>query len=220
MPNITLPYLPTTGAATSATGFNNDVYDPSATPSSLEVINGWLATSNRDSAWKVPYHKIRPESMTRCESVGATQNLDYFLLMFTTDYQADGAFIPIPGAAKGCYIERASGILNVSASVVIANSMLRNASDGGKLRLYYKGPSDTSYTVYATSQQQIANGGTASARKAYFDRQYCWDYQIQNPAVGQHEFYIGVWFTGVYATISNLVSGRIRCRTMSTLYIP
>lgn len=220
MPDITMPYLPTSGAATNALGFNNDVYDPSATPSSLEVINGWLASSNRDAAWKVPYHKIRPESMTRCESVGATNNLDYFLLLFATSADAEGAFLPIPGASKGVYVDKASGILTVSASVVIANSMLRAASDGGKLRLYYKGPTDTSYSTYATSQQQITNGGTSSARKAYFDRQYCFDYQIAAPAVGQWEFYIGVWFTGVYATLANLVSGRVRARTMSTIYIP
>lgn len=219
MPDITMPYLPTSGT-TSASGFNSDVYAPAASPNSLEVIDGWLATSNRDGAWAVPHHKIRPGSMTRAESVGATNNLDYFLLNFTSDYQTDGAFIPIPGAAKGCYVESASGVLIVSASVVVANSMDRSISDGGKLRLYYKGPTDSSFTAYATSQQQIANGGTTTSRRAYFDRQYCFDYQISSPAVGQWEFYIGVWFTGVYATISNLMTGRVRARTMSTIYYP
>lgn len=221
MPDITMPYLPASGAATSASGFNNDVYDPSATPSSLEVINGWLATSNRDAAWKVPYYKIRPESMTRADSVGATANLDYFLMQFPSDYQATGAFFPIPGAAKGFYVERASGMLLISASVVEANSIDRaTVTDGAKMRLYYKGPSDTSFTTYGPSQQQVCAGEDGPGRRAYFDRQYCWDYMIVTPAVGQHEFYIGVWATGAYGALTYPHSLRVRCRTMSTIYIP
>jgi hypothetical protein len=221
MPDITMAYLPATGAATSASGFNNDVYDPSAAPTSLEDINGWLSSTNRDGAWRVPYNKIRPESMTRAESVGATANQDYFLMQFPSNYLASGAFFPIPGAAKGFYVERASGLLIISASVVIANSIDRNAiTDGAKLQFFYKGPSDTNFTAYGSSQQQVCSGDDSTLRRAYFDRQYAFDFLLASPAVGQHEFYIGLWATGLYSALANPHSVRVRCRTMSTFYIP
>ncbi len=230
MPDITLPYNPALGDTSSATGFNENLYDPSATPSSFEVINGWLDRANRESAWKVSWDKVRPGSMAWADSVGTTANLDYFCAMFPQDPDVTGAFTPIPGASKTVYVKRAGGTVLVCASLVVGNSLEDTTSNGMRLRLYRRAYDATTFSLVTGSQQVVASGqvtlaGT-STKQRYRDRQYTFHFLDVSVSVGEYEYALCVWLSGTYATTTivsgvptaNLYSGRVRVRSMTTTW--
>lgn len=230
MPDITLTYNPALGDTSSASGFNDNVYKPASSPASFEVINGWLDRANRESAWKVSWDKVRPGSMAWADSVGSTANLDYFCAMFPQDPDGTGAFTPIPGASKTVYVKRAGGTVLVSASLVVANSLEDSTSNGMRLRLYRRAYNETSFSLVTGSQQVVASGqvsvGGAPTKQRYRDRQYTFHYLDVGVSVGEYEYALCVWLSGVYAGTSivsgvptaNLYSGRIRVRSMTTTW--
>lgn len=231
MPDITLPYNPALGDTSSAAGFNSNLYDPSLSPTSFEVINGWLDRANRESAWKVSWDKIRPASMAWAESVGATANLDYFCAMFGQDPDATGAFTPIPGASQSVYAKRAGGTTWVVATVVESNSLADTTSNGMRFRLYRRAYNATTFSAVAGSQQVVASGqvtvppGTLTKQR-YRDRQYTFHYLDTNLSVGEYEYALCVWLSGTYAQTTlvsgvpttNLYSARIRVRSMTAAW--
>lgn len=229
MPTLTLTYNPVDGNTSSATGFNANLYDPANPPTSFEIINGWLDRTNREvsgTAWKVPWHKIRPRSMADSGSVGATANLDYFCRMFQQDVDATGltgAFLPIPGASRSVYVSRAGGNVRVVASLVIANSLDDTTGNGCRLQMYRRAPGATTFTQVASTQQVVPPGeltsGGVTERRTYQDRQYTFHYLDIGVSHGEYEYALCVWLSGAYAATSgyttNLVSARVRARSMT-----
>lgn len=229
MPDITLAYAPSAGGATSASGFNGDVYTP-ATRTSFETINGWLDRDNREvsgSAWKASWDKIRPRSMAEAGSVGATNNLDWFPQLCPQDPEVSGAFYPIPGASKEVYVKRSGGTVLVVADLVISNSLAAATSNGVRLRLYRKAAGAAVGTELAGSQQVVGAGDAGGGRRIYRDRHYAFHYLDTAVARGNYTYYLGVWVTGsIVVTIgadglptNNTVSARTRCRSMTSYWI-
>lgn len=224
MPDITLAYNPSSGGATSASGFNGDIYTP-ATRTSFETINGWLDRDNRESAWKVSWDKVRPHSMADAESVGATINLDYFCVLFPTNPDITGAFIPIPGATKTVYARRAGGIIRVVVTVVMSNSLADSTSNGMRFRLRKRVPGSTAFSDITGFQQVVAGCSLSGTKRIYKDRQFTFSHLETGVSLGEYEFALSLWMTGALAATSigadgiptaNLVSSRIRCRSMTT----
>lgn len=223
MPDITLTYNPTTGDVASAAGFNANLYDPANPPTSFEVINGWIDRTNRASAWKVTWDKIRPGSMADAWSTGTTANLDYFCALFQQDDTGSGqtgAFLPVPGACQSVYVPRAGGNVRFVASVTIANSLEDTTSNGTRFRLYRRPAGSATFTRVPGSQQVVASGlvtsGGTPTRRTYRDRQYTFHYLDIGVSQGEYEYALCIWMSGAYAATSgytaNLYTARVRIR--------
>lgn len=227
MPDITLAYAPSAGGATSASGFNGDVYTP-ATRTSFETINGWLDRDNREvsgSAWKVPWDKIRPRSMSEAKSVGATNNLDYVPMLFPIDSTVTGAYLHIPGASKEVYVKRSGGTVLVVATVVIATALTTSLADGCRLRLMRRPVGSATFTKTGGSRQQVP-ASILTDRRIYRDRLYTFHFLDTSVARGTYDYALGLWLTGNQTlTISALgvpdpaATARVRCRSMTSYWI-
>ena len=224
MPDITLGYVPTTGGAFTASGFNGDIYTPTAR-TSFETINGWLDRDNRESAWKVSYDKVRPRSCAWAESVGATNNLDYFPLFFPADENVTGAYLAIPGASKAVTVPRSGGCVKVVAHLVESNSLTDSQTNGAKLRLF-RIPAGSSTAARVTgSMQVVATAVFTSTKRLYRDRQYTFHYLDTSASTGRYHYYLGLWVNGallMWDSVASqfvVVSVRVRARAISAEWI-
>lgn len=223
MPDITLPHAPSAGNVTSASGINSDIYDPGASPTSFEVINGWLDADNTDGTL-VTWDKVRPRSMGFASSVGATANLDYFSSLFQADPDVYGAFAFIPGAAKEVHAPRDGGSIQVSISVVEANSIPSTITSGSRFRVYRR--VDGGAWSALSGLLQVMPPGIRTNRDIYGDRQYTFSYLDIGVDEGSYEYGLAIWMTGSAATLTivsglpttNLISVRVRVRSITATW--
>ena len=222
MPDITLGYVPAGGGASTASGFNGDIYTPTAR-TSFETINGWLDRDNRESAWKVSWDKVRPKSCAWAESVGATNNLDYFPNFFPADEAVVGAYLAIPGAAKTVEITRSGGVVKIVAHIVESNSMTDSQTNGAKFRLYRIPAGSATATAITGSMQVVATAVFTATKRIYRDRQYTFHYLDTSVSAGRYHYYLGLWMNGTLLQYSGgafvALNVRARARSMTAEWI-
>lgn len=104
MPDITYPTTFADGNVVTALQVNNNIYHPTGTPDSLEVINGWLDNANREAGWSINRSHIRPRTMTNGRMVGLTGVLDYFDETFAVAEDEPDAYTPVSGMNIQVYL--------------------------------------------------------------------------------------------------------------------
>jgi hypothetical protein len=99
--------------ADAATSDADDVMEniskPATTPVSLDIINGQLDATNKDTGDDISRDKAQPFSFAHAKMVGATANLDFIEDRWwqgvdLSGGDADQQFIPIPGASISYYL--------------------------------------------------------------------------------------------------------------------
>ena len=63
MADITFPFAFTSGAAATATEYNQNLYNPAVPADSFDVINGQLDNDNREAGWDIDHTHVRSLSM-------------------------------------------------------------------------------------------------------------------------------------------------------------
>jgi hypothetical protein len=110
MPSFTFAHSFTDDVASDADDVMENIYDPKAsTHTSLDIINGWLDVTNKDSADNIGRQKVQPLTFARPQMVGATANLDYmegrwWQGVILTGGDDDTDFLAIPGGSISYYL--------------------------------------------------------------------------------------------------------------------
>jgi len=94
MPTITFPNSFAAGDTTSAPDVMDNIFDPDATPKSLDVINGYMDRDNMENPLFNPIDRraVRSGSLSVSGMVGATANLDYFRDIFQDLFRAQSVY--------------------------------------------------------------------------------------------------------------------------------
>jgi hypothetical protein len=199
MPDITFPTTFADGNTLTAAQINRNIYDPNATPDSLEVINGWLDNSNRQAGWSIERNHIRPRSMAAGRMVGLTGVLDYFDETFPVDTGEPDAHIPISGAGISFTLPITPTVLFLKWQVVIANDALANSggTEQVELRLFIDGGPELGIfrpipgAVYAAGPPALRDVNRDRIWSGHWMRATATD--TSQLVAGEHTAYIGVW---------------------------
>lgn len=197
MPDITLDAVTLAKIGTNqlaeADNFTKLLYNPTTPPSTFDVINGQLTTTNLKAGITIKKESVQRGAFTRVSFTGATANLDYFNNWFRgvawtenvddPAYDIDNVFVAIPGASRTFYLPYATSYTwitwNICWSIGVSDDLLHAAV----IKLYIDG-----IEVNKIRRQASDNyvGALSYTRYAIADKYWTGHHVVASMAAGWH----------------------------------
>jgi hypothetical protein len=110
MPTLALTTTFSDLSVLTASSYNVNIWVPATANSSLEIINGQLASDNMDASWTlVSSEQVQPHQLCGGSWAAGTSSLDYFNewfegVTYTEQSLRDGRMAAIPGGGREFYL--------------------------------------------------------------------------------------------------------------------
>ena len=124
MSDITFPHAFSSGSTAVAEEYNKNIYNPSATPESFDVVNGQLNNDNREAGWDIDHTHVRSLSMAGGRMTGTSANSDYIAALFPVEAGVSTVYkemIPITGASISFYCPVQASVAVFTWQLMISN---------------------------------------------------------------------------------------------------
>ena len=230
MADITFPHAFSSGSTAVAEEYNKNIYNPSATPESFDVVNGQLDNDNREAGWDIDHTHVRSLSMAGGRMTGTTANSDYVARLFPVDATAGQLYkemIPVPGASISffCPVNARVGIF--TWQIVVANDSKINPNSVKPRLMFFI---DGTHKLSTFRTLPACHDGTSSVRQEYRDRVYSGHFMLDGNtsdrtlSAGWHSASLRILVPGDSAALDASynnwdVLARVRVRNMKVFWL-
>tara|TARA_R100000655_G_scaffold94313_1_gene135723 strand:- start:154 stop:849 length:696 start_codon:yes stop_codon:yes gene_type:complete len=230
MADITFSHTFPSGAPTDASNFSKNLYDPSLSPDSFDVINGFLDNDNREAGWDIDHTHVRSLDMASGRMVGATANADYLASLFPVEVDSVlyKEMIPIAGASISFYCPRVVEVGIFTWQLMLSNDSMVDSANTlhPSVMLFVDGVhKKETYRTFPGSMDRAS----ASVKRPYRDRLYSGHYTMakmdnETLSAGWHTASLRLVMPGDTSILSSSYTARnpltrLRVRNMKVFWL-
>jgi hypothetical protein len=233
MADITFPHVFSSGSTAVASEYNKNIYNPSATAESFDVVNGQLNNDNRESGWDIDHTHVRSLSMAGGRMAGTTANSDYVARLFPVDSTSGQVYqemIPISGASISFFCPADTRVAVFTWQLVVSNDS--QVTSGERLQPQLMFFLDGTHKKATYRKLPSCHTGTMGTpyKRPYRDRVYSGHYMLNGNhstatlSAGWHTASLRILVPGDTSIIESHyadwdVLARVRVRNMKVFWL-